>query len=388
MSANVKARKILFVTYEDFANVSTDIAHAINDWRSDWEARVYSCIPHVFQYTNKHHFDFDVSDEETKGLMEEWIRDGVDIIIWAEECWPNGYYSYYCPGGLFANTMFFGHRERLLANSRSLIFHAGEPFRHNSELYNSLDLKSFDAQMCSPDLCRLTHERKGLPCFGKPLTIDLQRAEDLWSNERRNKAVWAIQSQLSLNSPKAAPSNGDGIVICHSPTNYIGKGTGIINAAMDKIVADLPHVAYRQIGGPYGTPQNLPYEDICAQRDLCHIYIDQYSNVGGIGMSSLEAMASGMISLCSTHMIPTSVWDSCGIDPDACPIIRLPCPTGDHGVDVEALYDVLSDLCQKPMGEIQKLGMASAKWVHSQMSPDRFADRFLRMISEEKVEST
>jgi hypothetical protein len=366
MSGNPKVRKILFVTYQDFANVSTDIAHAINDCDLGWEARVYSCVPHPFQYSKKHHFDFDVSDDDTKSSMEEWIRDGVEIIIWAEESWPNAYYSYYCPGGLFANTMFFGHRERLLANSRSLIFHAGESFRHNSELYNSLDLKSFDAQMCSPDLCRLTHERNGIPCFGKPFSVDMKRAVDLWENER---------------------DHGDEIVICHSPTNYYVKGTGTINSAMEKIVAELPHVVYRQIGGPYGTPQNLPYEEICSQRDRCHIYIDQHSKIGGIGMSSLEAMASGMISLCSMQMIPTSVWASCGIDPDACPVIRLPCPTGDLGVDAEALYDVAYNLCNRPIDELWELGMASARWVHSQMRPDRFVNRFLDMIADEKGQS-
>lgn len=355
-------RKILFVTYQDFANVSSDIAHAINGHLPGWEAKVYSCLPHPFAYPNAHDFDFDFSNDEQKREAESWVSDGVDILVWAEESWPHSYYSFHDASKTFADAMLFGHRERLFATAKCFIFHAGVPFRSNPLVYNDLDPLSFKAQIVSPDLWRLSKDQEGIVCFGKPFSVDLERAQTLWETDRA----------------------GGTIVVCHSPTNLALKGTDIIDETMARIVEDNSDVEYRQIGGPAYQNQHIPYGELCEQRKGCHIYIDQYSDIGGVGMSSLEAMADGMIALCTSHMIPGPLWARSGMGSRAnCPMIRLPCRTGDDVVDSAALYDVVQRLVRTSRYNLRMVGMGGALWVRQNLDTSRFAHRFIGMLDSE-----
>ena len=347
-------RKILFVTYQDYANVSTDIAKSINEHQPDWDARVCSCVPHPFGYPTAHDLDYDVDSEGEKVALSEWIRSGIDVLVWAEEARnPSDYYSFHAEGQDFANAMLFGALGEGLDQARCYVFHAGNGYRGWSERYNYLDKSVFAGQIVSPDLWRLTGG-SGLVCFGKPMDAD-----PALLMERRDVS--------------------GGLVVCHSPTNYELKGTWLINMAMKMIVKDFPRVTYRQIGGPVHKDQHLSYGDLRSERRKCHIYIDQFSSIGGIGMSALEAMSDGLITLCTTHMIQPNITWGTSSSREGCPIVSLPCPTGDIGIDVEVLYNKIAHVCRGIGGELDR-GLSSAVWVHRNLDPESFSGNFMEML--------
>lgn len=353
-------RKILFVTFQDFANVSTDIAWAINNHLEGWEAKVCSCIPHPFDYPRKHDIDFDFSTPEQKGDMERWIHEGIDVLIWAEEeKSPHFYYSFYGSEHAYSNAILFGRNRLLLSNAKKFIFHAGVSYRNYSEQYNELDKEWFDGQILSPDLWRLSRELEGISCFGKPM-IDLDGVPlpDRWG---------------PFSPGRMEPKE---IVVCHSPTDYGHKGTEVIDAAVARVQEYLPHVKYRHIGGPVHNGKHIPHSEVIRQRSECHIYIDQFSEIGGIGMSALEAMGGGLITLCTTHMIPESIWRSSGLSSSECPLISMPAPTRDKEVDIQSVESALSGICSRP-NEMPALAMSGIQWVMKNMDPKRFAERFI-----------
>jgi len=347
-------RKILFVTFQDFANVSTDIAWAINNHLDGWEARVCSCTPHPFDYPRKHHLDFDLSTPDQRAGMESWIRDGVDVLIWAEEGFLDYYYSFYAEGSTYLNAMLFEMREQLWPKFKKFIFHAGVSYRTNFERYNALDAEWFDGQITSPDLWRLS---RGVVCFGKPI-IDVDES-DLSTR-------WGLL---------------DSLTVCHSPTDYGHKGTRIIDAAVERVQKRLPQVQYRRIGGPVADGTHVPHGELVRQRRACHIYIDQFSEIGGIGMSALEAMGDGLVTLCTTQMIPDSVWGASGLERSECPIVSIPAPTGDVEVDIQSVEAALFDVCSRP-DEMLDQAERGVRWVREHMDPKRFAERFMLSLRE------
>ena len=350
--------KILFIAFQDFANVSTDIALAVNQHVDGWEAKVCGCIPHPFCYSQGHDLDFDFSSDLEKREMAQWIREGVDVLVWAEEEQsPYGYYSFYGPGHSFAIAMMFGMRESVFANAKKVIFHAGVSYREYHSVYNALDPDHFDAQLLSPDLWRLSNNLEGISCFSKPMEVDMESVSESWLSERA----------------------GQEIVICHSPTNYDHKGTLTIDAAAERVSRALPNVSYRHIGGPVQDGRHLSHSAVLEQRMSCHVYVDQFSKIGGIGVSSVEAMAGGLVSLCTTQMVPESVWAKNGLDSDSCPLISLQAPTGDLEVDVQAIESVLMGLCLDQK-ELVRRGVAGAKWVEENLNPKTFADRFISSL--------
>jgi len=351
-------RRILFVAFQDYANVSTDIAFAINEHLDGWEARVCSCVAHPFEYPNRHHLDFDSSTEDEKREMAEWIRGGVDVLVWAEEGRsPDDYYSFHSDGKLFARTMLFGMMDEIFSSSRCFVFHAGVAYRTFSRSYNALDRGHFESQLVSPDLWRLTDGLRGIAVFGKPmLPCDDYTSWDTWSP-------------------------GERIEVCHSPTSFAHKGTRIVDSAMDRVRERLGDVLYRHIGGPAHRGMHVPHQTLKDTRRKCHLYVDQFSSIGGIGVSALESMSDGMVSLCTTHMIPESVWGSAGLRSQDCPIVSLPCPTGDKEIDVQALTQTLLRTCSEPES-LPWLGSQGKEWIRMAMDPKRFAQRFISSLKE------
>ena len=341
-------KKIAFFCYQDFANVSTDTASAINEG-TEWEARVISCLPHPFNYEKKHDIDWDLASENEKTLMREWLQ-GVEIGIWAEESSsPNNYYSYYCPNcSLYRDTLMMG-----VEIPTMFIMHCGVSYRNNSAYYNINDKKHFvGGQLVSPDLWRLTDGLGGSIIFGKPMFI-----------------------------PKNVENSNDKLIITHAPTNYLLKGTANIKQACEMLSATYPHlVEYRELGGPF--PHNLNHAELSKLRAECDVYIDQFSTVGGIGMSSFEALADGLLVFCTTQMIPSVAWTYVGLEKRECPIIDLLTPTGDKTVDVFGIYNVLkSTLIDAPRAEIVAHRKRSIKWISENFNAKVVAHKFLESIN-------
>ncbi len=344
-------KRILFITYQDYANVSSSMAKAINSSMRDWGAAVFSCTSHPFGYPHAPDLVFDSADIYEKRDAKEWLKDGVDVLVWAEEApSPQHYYSFYSEGGEFADAMLFGMKDRLFDKAKTFIFHAGVAYRYQSVEYNRLDSEFFDGQIVSPDLWRISNGLNGIPLFGKPMGY--------YGSHRLARDPGVVR-------------------FCHSPTNKSHKGTAIIDAAMDRVSSLRADIGYEHVGGPYHEGKHLPFDEVRRVRSGYDVYIDQFSLVGGVGMSSLEAMGEGLVSMCSTQMIPEEVWEMCGISSKDCPLIQLSGPTGDDEVDKRYLERKIIEVANS---FTPYQGRRSRDWVCHHMDESLKAQMFIESL--------
>uniref|UniRef100_A0A6C0BNK1 Glycosyltransferase n=1 Tax=viral metagenome TaxID=1070528 RepID=A0A6C0BNK1_9ZZZZ len=333
--------RVLFLTFQDYANVSTDICAALNEHIDGWEAKVCSCHPHPFVYANKHDLDYDHATTKQKDDLKAWVEQGVDIVVWANEANPRTYYDLYHTSRLFRDTLSFQQWERI---PHKFIFHAGNSYRTYAGYFNDYDQSQGIRQLVSPDLWRLALPEAQI-LFGKPIPF----APQLRHAERR-------------------------LVVGHSPTNYYLKGSGLIEKAVRAL-----DVEYRQLGGPLQQGKSLPHAELAKRRADCDIYIDQFSTVGGLGVSSLEAMAQGILVLCSTQMIPDQLWTAASIPKP--PIIHLPTPTGCDKIDILALRAALEPWVKAGVSRVANQGKAGQHWVRQYFEPQVFAERFVGLLT-------
>lgn len=337
--------KVLFICESDWANVSTLMAKAITEHSKIFQSKCICARAHPFQYRDRHALDYDTCSDTDKARMKEWARD-VRIVIWAEEAFPNtNYYSYNAPNGTFLNTMLLGNTH-LLRTARWGVWHAGNSLRARHKVYNALDNLHFSLQIASPDLVRNALPT-AVPLIGSPVVVNMDHVREKW--------------EIRMKAPR--------VVIVHSPTNYTWKGTAAVRQVAQRLEKQYPDkMVYLEVGGPYGTKENLPATLAIAMRSEGHIYIDQFnSDIGGIGQSSIESMATGMISLCTLQNIGRDVWDKQGICSDTMPLFSL----GDSrsATAVDDLHDLLRDLILQPRERLRAIGMESALWVKQHFSP-------------------
>lgn len=363
--------KILFVGLQDFANVATDISSAINHHLDGWESKSICLTQHPFQYQNDHDWDYQklipgttnyaLTNKEEQEPIKKWIDENVKLVVIAQESIYNGFASWYNVNDDFKEKMLFGKLGFLKERAKFIIFHAGQPYRQQWRRFNAVDLNYFDAQCMSPDLYRFGLPG-AIPLFGKPFTVDLNKAHDLWVNVRNTrKEIWVM----------------------HSPTDYTAKGSKFIQAGVEQAAHENKHIEYKQVGGPWRQQSNLSHKELEEARNVGHIYVDQFSSIGGIGMSTFEALGAGMIVLCTHGMIDRSIMNQAGMD--ECPILTLPMPTGDEKVDTAVVKEKIQELCNLTPSQLHILGMAGACWVKQFYDPAVFAQRYKTQIIERVI---
>jgi len=116
--------------------------------------------------------------------------------------------------------------------------------------------------------------------------------------------------------------NSGKIVVSHVPSRPEHKGTDVINEVMKRIVSK-----YDNIEWIYRT--GLSYEEGMNIKRMSDIYIDQYTDGGGFGTSSIEALQFGCITLATMHNVT---------DYESYPITNIEYKDG-------ALYTLLDKLC-------------------------------------------
>jgi len=351
MSDLVK-KKLCIFAMQDFANVHTKVAHAINDYSSSWEAKIICLAPHPFNYPLKHHVDISVLTPELKKETIDWIQD-VDVFIFAEEAYRGSIGSFYAwvePVLLYQN--------HLLTRGVWIIFHAGCPSRQDLQTYNVLDHGQFKYQLAAPDLHRLCNPN-AVPLFGHPIESNVTEIEELWKNKSTDK-----------------------IVVSHCPTNYALKGTVELKKIMENVQANCKvhgrSVEFRLIGGPLGTGTDMPNDVMRQKRKLeSHIYIDQYySPVGAFGQSVVESLADGVISVSTMSQISDKLWATQDIDINAGPIICL--PPSDQGLDEP--IRILTELCLQPLEYLQDLATQGGHWINKYFGYKPFVDRYEKTV--------
>ncbi|MFS0911394.1 hypothetical protein AB3M89_06350 [Microbacterium sp. 179-I 3D2 NHS] len=143
------------------------------------------------------------------------------------------------------------------------------------------------------------------------------------------------------------------IVVIHAPSNPLLKGTDRVREVMRRIVAEHPHVDYRELTG-------VPHAEVLAALDEAHIALNEfYSSMPGV--FGVEAMARRCVLVTSARSA-----DEPDLGPEA-----------DEAwvhADVDTLHDVVSRLVRQPesLGAQSERGWQWAKH-HASASASRRA---------------
>jgi hypothetical protein len=337
--------KITFLCRQDFANVSTETARALREHSTRYDARVISMGPHPYGYATPHDFDLTCGSAVVVREASAFLEESTTI-IWAEE--PNVF------GGPFSAYGKGSGLDVLLAASakkRRLVFHAGVAFRDASARYNTLDAGVFAGQLCSPDLLRLA--RPGARCvWAKPMAVDFEEVDRLW---RARRATGKI-------------------VVTHSPSSHVLKGTEMVRKVMARIERSFPNVEYRELGGPVGG--HVPHHELMRAREEAVLHIDQYhAGIGGVGIASFEALARGVIPLASTNNVIDAAYEQWGLRRATSPIVPLVFDGQAKANEKQAeraLVRIVSDVVHLPLEKLEARGRAAAEWLHTHLSPEPF----------------
>ena len=333
--------KITFLCREDFANVSTEIARALRERSTKWDARVVALAPHAFNYPIPHDLDVLGSTPEARRAATEFLTQSTHV-VWAEEATNIGddYSAYGRPDGL-------GGMLRDTKGKRLFTFHAGVSYRSYSSKYNPLDRQHFDGQLCSPDLLRLANPG-ARAVWAKPMTVDHGRVDGFWKARRAYGKV----------------------VITHSPSSHITKGTAMIRRVMANVQRACPAVEYRELGGPVG--QHLSNAELLRQRECAVLHIDQYhTGVGAIAISAYEAFSLGTLSLGSSNQTCRAAYEQWGFSPETHPAIPLVferMERANEGQTERALSKLITKVARTPFDELEVRGRAAARWVDDHLS--------------------
>jgi len=342
----VSARaRLTFLCVQDFANVSTEISHALRTHSKRWETRVLACTPHPFGYARKHDWDRENITNGEAGEALEFL-DSSSVVVWAEESGTIG-----DPCSAYG-TAPRGPASVLLRNrsARRYTFHAGAAYRNHAGRFNALDNQIFHGQLCAPDLVRFGPSARTV--WGKPMEVDFEEVDRLWKARREYGKI----------------------VVTHSPSNLVLKGTSMLRKVMTNVMKACPNVEYRELGGPAGS--HLLHEELMLQRAGAVLHLDQYHvGIGGAGIASHEAQARGTLALASMNKTCSAAYEHWGFSPETCPIIPLFFEKMERASDRQterALTALLTKLGQTSLDDLEARGRAAARWVHDHHSAAPF----------------
>jgi hypothetical protein len=337
--------KITFLCRQDFANVSTEIAAALRQCSTRYDARVVSMVAHPYGYATAHDYDLATAtpaklDEATRFLLTS------GTIVWAEESNTFGdKFSAYGRGNFMAGLL------RASGERRRYVFHAGIAYREGAAAYNANDMRCFDGQLCSPDLLRLATPRAQC-VLGKPMTTDLEAVDRLWKRRREVGRV----------------------VVTHSPSSHEHKGTAVLRRVMERVTRACENVEYRELGGPLGS--HLGHDELLSASEGSVLHLDQYhAGIGGLGIGALEAMARGTLPLASTNLIVDEAYAQWGTSRERLPLVPLVFDdqaTASDGATEDALFEILLATCSRPLAELEERGRAAAAWIDAHLAPAAF----------------
>ncbi len=105
---------------------------------------------------------------------------------------------------------------------------------------------------------------------------------------------------------KARFESPEEIIILHSPSDPLKKGTRYLEAEVDKILADNPRLRYRRLEG---LGRRAVYREMCRS----HIFVDQLL-IGAYGNALIEAVTRGNLGICKLEKNDVGIANASHVD--------------------------------------------------------------------------
>ncbi|PCJ17067.1 MAG: hypothetical protein COB02_14520 [Candidatus Cloacimonadota bacterium] len=361
----MKKIKVCFLAYTDYGNTMTYWSHAINKYSTKYESKIICITPHQFQYEINHDVDLSISnengalniDQAKKNEAIEWILQ-CDQIIFAEEMSLFNNPRRYKSMQVFQQILGFHLLELKMSNPllKLHIWHCGIDYRLAHKQFDEINEQYFDKILLGGDLYRLSPKTKK---YYVPIVS--------YQTKESNGDIF----KLILKK-----FNDDIIKVFHAPSSHSTKGTETIRKVVQEVFNQLPSylndkVVYEEITPPV---KNV---EIIEMKKKSHIYIDQYhQDIGGYGISSVEALAYGNIVLSSIHCM----------EPDA---LELQCqskemakefPIIDTSLDLEVFKNKLIKLLVTPKIELRDKAIKSFEFYQKLFTFKAISNYFEQII--------
>ena len=270
---------ILFIANYDYANIFSEWCLAFEKYLLDNNIKninlKYYCLKQEVKI--KYEYNFPKCSINT----EIYISNLPNYII------KNNFTSIFFEGEVYKYYDIITNISKLSNIKRNFnIFHTGSRYRRLSPVFNKLDNHpSITKIIYGSDLYRLA---PNINVNKKCVILPIKYIETLYTkNDLINKY-----------------NNNNKLLILHCPSNRVSKGSDTIKEIVDRVLLNNNIQNYFE----YKEISNVSNEEIMSIKKNSHIYIDQFNiNVGGFGVSSMEALAVGNIVLSSMNNIPENV---------------------------------------------------------------------------------
>lgn len=273
--------KITFLVKVDYANVLTEYSNIINKHSLKYESRVIGENPHRFGYTLQHDYNLSNPNDIKKSI--EWVNDS-KYIIFSEE---SGHGEY--------NTLktMINRLNINLEGKHLCVWHPGTHYRNSYQRFNNNPLTSkMFKRIYMVDLYRLSPKSEKDVVLLPFMNFNID--EELYIENMMDKI------------------NSNNKIILHCPSDPNRKGTSIITKTLNELNKEK---------FSFITHTKKPHPFIMSEKKKSLFYIDQFNIEAGFGVSSIESLICGNVTLSSTsNAIPGLT----KYNPDLkCPIINL-----------------------------------------------------------------
>jgi hypothetical protein len=326
--------RVLFLGKRDDANLCNRAARAINALAGERRARVWTLDAHPYGYTEDMIGDDEPGDLD--GTQWDWLISTGD-------------------GDHQALMRMLGRFDGRA--SHVAMTHSGSSYRGNPHHYNRVDA------VCGA-------------------TVRFIGADSLHLADANIPAVPWFSTCDGIMPTEEPSSEGECVVVSHSPSDRAKKGTAEILERLEMERADIARDRAECLdGGWEGAPpamaidliEGVSYTEARARRARSHIFIDQLNpQIGGFGASAVEAMAQGCAVIADIRNVPDDrTWSRFGLE---CPPI----------IEVRSAEDMEGEIDRllKTEGDLYLTRKASLEWAREYAAPLPFARYFLRMLEQ------
>lgn len=264
-------KSIVFLSIYDVANVTTMWSYSLNKHSEEYEGTVICKKPHPFNYLTGHDYDY-VKIKGNKMLLEnikKLITNSHRIILSLDDL-----------AGLKQKKISYMTAFSKVYNinlnpfkNKTILFHPGSYYRDLHKILDPLD----------------NNYLKVIYCY------DLERLSSL--DDSKRNCLYPTIHGINENYKNEIDQkfSTDKLYIFHIPSSKLTKRTDRIIELMKKINNNKNKI---KNDFEFSCEYNLSNENVLNKIKKGHIYIDQISDIGTFGVSSIEAMNYGNI-VCS-----------------------------------------------------------------------------------------
>lgn len=279
---------VLYAGFQDDTNCCNKWARATNVHSTKYRARVVTAQAHPFGYAEDVTFAGGAVgskelEEKTKLLAKLAEQCDVCVLVGTHYDHPAYLTDYVLP---VADSAAFTYPNfgRHLQGKPVMVRHQGTIYRENSRLIDVIDVAgNIASRLVAPDL--LHKAQSGL--YGR-----------VRQTYRKDYPYLHVVEKAETTTAPKQRSEGKPPVVLHCPSNEGKKGTVEIRQAIMPLYAT-GQIEYVEVSG-------VSWAESMAAKWRCDIYIDQLKpDIGGYGLSAIEAMSYGVPAIASTCNVNT-----------------------------------------------------------------------------------